>query len=377
MSAEASLGAIARSAGDEYVQRHKISSTQRKALRAIAACRTSALGGHRDRCDRCGFEHLLWHSCRNRHCPRCGALARARWLEARADELLDVPYFHVVFTIPDSLNDIALAAPKRLYEILFRAAGRTLVEIAESRLHASIGALAVLHTWGQTLSLHPHIHCVVPGGGFSTAGSRWMRVRKKSFFLPVKVLSRRFRTLLCNGLREAWQKGQLASLHTRFPDRTAFDLYLARSCQKDWVVYSKAPFGGPKQVLAYLAAYTHRVAISDKRILAFHNDRVRFAYRDYRNEQQKVMELSTDEFLRRFLMHVLPQRFVRIRYYGFLANRHRKAALQTARRMMGSSHSLEPLVKPAAEARRCPSCREGVMLIIELVAREVRYWNDS
>ncbi|MBA2707813.1 MAG: IS91 family transposase [Gemmatimonadaceae bacterium] len=378
MAAEVSLGAIVRSAGVAYVRTQKTSSIQRKVLRAVAACRTPALGGHRDRCDRCQFEHMLWHSCRNRHCPRCQALARARWLDARSDELLPVPYFHVVFTVPDLLNEIALVAPKLFYELLFRAVGRTLVEIADSRLHASIGVLAVLHTWGQTLSLHPHIHCVVPGGGFSTTRNRWLGVRKRTFFLPVKVLSRRFRTIFCNALRDAWKQGQLKALSERFADRTAFELFLSQCCRKDWVVYSKAPFGGPKQVLAYLAAYTHRIAISNRRILSFENDRVRFAYRDYRTRQQKVMELSSSEFLRRFLLHVLPSRFVRIRYYGFLANRHRKASLEQARSLITTTAPPQPSApRPAAASRLCPTCGLGVMVVIELVAPDISYWNDS
>lgn len=377
MGAEVSLGAIVQNAGAAYLKTHTTSSIQRKTLRAVAACRTPALGGHRDRCERCHFEHVLWHSCGNRHCPRCQALARARWLEARSEELLPVPYFHLVFTVPDQLNEVAIVTPRLFYEILFRAAGRTLVEIADSRLHASIGALAVLHTWGQTLSLHPHIHCVVPGGGFSTT-RKWLGVRKKSFFLPVKVLSRRFRTVLCNTLREAWKQGKLATLADRFPDNTAFDLFLTRCCQKDWVVYSKAPFGGPRQVLAYLAAYTHRIAISNKRILSFEHDRVRFAYRDYRTREQKVMELVSSEFLRRFLLHVLPSRFVRIRYYGFLANRHRRASLQAARALITTPAPRERVtIKPALDSQRCPSCGIGVMVVVELIARDVHYWNDS
>lgn len=238
--------------------------------------------------------------------------------------------------------------------------------------------MAVLHTWGQTLSLHPHIHCVVPGGGFSIAGKKWLGIRKKTFFLPVKVLSRRFRTLLCNALREAWEQQKLTALSERFPDRTAFDLFLARSCQKDWVVYSKAPFGGPRQVLAYLASYTHRIAISNKRILSFEPDRVRFAYRDYRTREQKVMDLSSAEFLRRFLLHVLPSRFVRIRYYGFLANRHRKASLEAARTAITTPAPDEPfLLKPALDPRRCPSCAVGVMVVVEIIPRNAHYWNDS
>jgi hypothetical protein len=373
---ECSLGGIARAAGTDYLRTHKTSSVQRKALRAIAACRTSALGGRRQQCDRCRFEHILWHSCRNRHCPRCQGAARAEWLDARAAELLPVPYFHVVFTVPEELNRIALAAPALLYDILFRAAGQTLTEVAATRLRASIGALTVLHTWGQTLTLHPHIHCVVPGGGFALDRIAWRNVRKRTFFLPVRVLARRFRTLVCNALREAWDHGEL-SRSQLFEDRVALELFLARTCRQQWVTYSKPPFGGPRQVLKYLAAYTHRIAISDRRIVGFDHDGVRFLARDYRTATTGVIHLQTSEFLRRFLLHVVPHRFVRIRYYGFLANRHRKTSLDHARRLLRTNPPRLPEPKLPVDAPRCPSCREGVMVIVALVAPEVRYWNDS
>lgn len=357
---------------------HKTSAAQRKALRAIAACRTSALGGHRQRCERCGFEHVLWHSCRNRHCPRCQSAARAAWLEDRSEELLAVPYFHVVFTVPEALNILALVAPKLLYEALFRAAGHTLTDIAASRLKVSIGALTVLHTWGQTLSLHPHIHCVVPGGGLSLHRDAWIHVRNKSFFLPVKVLSRRFRTLVCNAIREAWTARSLDPQRTLFADRAALDLFLARACAKEWVAYSKPPFGGPRQVLAYLASYTHRIAISNKRIVAFADGRVRFTHRDYRTGKSGVMELSSDEFLRRYLLHVLPDRFVRIRYYGFLANRHRRASIDRARQLLGATRNAEPRIRLLApDLGKCPACHAGAMITVAWIAREVAYWNDS
>lgn len=377
MSAEASLGGIVRAVGAEYLRTHSTTSDQRKALRAIAACRTPALGGHRDQCDRCGFEHVLWHSCRNRHCPRCQSAARAEWLEARSAELLPVPYFHVVFTVPESLNILALIAPKAFYEILFHAAGQTLTDIAASRLKVSIGALTVLHTWGQTLSLHPHIHCVVPGGGFSLHRDAWVSLRRPKFFLPVKVLSLRFRTLVCNAIREAWRSGAIDRDRRRFSDRVALDLFLAQACKTQWVAYSKAPFGGPRQVLAYLASYTHRIAISNKRIVAFDGDHVSFTHRDYRTGRSGVMRLTTAEFLRRFLLHVLPQRFVRIRYYGFVANRRRKASLDRARQLLRVKPAPPLKMTTPTEARRCPACREGAMLVIELVARNVCYWNDS
>jgi hypothetical protein len=268
-AAESDLGAIVRYCGESFLSTHRTTAAQRKAMRAIGACRTPALGGTRQQCDHCGHEHIQWRSCRNRACPRCQASARREWLEARSAELLSVPYFHVVFTVPEELNVLALHTPRVFYDLLFRAVGATLTDIAYSRLQAQIGALCVLHTWGQTLVLHPHIHCVIPGGGFSLDHTRWLGLRKPSFFLPVRVLSRRFRTLLCSALREAWRIGKLKVPATALADSVALDLLLARASAKEWVVYAKAPFGGPSQVLGYLANYTHRIAISNSRIVSF------------------------------------------------------------------------------------------------------------
>lgn len=362
MSAESDLGAIVRSCGAAYLDTHRSTAAQRKALRAIGACRTPALGGQRQQCDRCGYEHIQWHSCRNRACPRCQSGARAAWLEARAAELLPVPYFHVVFTVPEELNVLALHAPRAFYDLLFRAAGQTLTDIARSRLHLQTGTLCVLHTWSQTLMLHPHIHCVVPGGGFSEDGARWISVRKPTFFLPVRVLSRRFRTLLCSGLREAWSSGKLTVPARVLADALALDVLLARASRQDWVVYCKAPFGGPAQVLAYLANYTHRIAISNARILAFEADRVTFRYRDSKTGQtDRTMTLEAGEFLRRFLLHVLPSRLVRIRYYGFMANRLRAASVARARTLIGSRDLTLPSRSAPPADKRCPICREGTM----------------
>ena len=361
-AAGSDLGAIVRTCGEEYCRTHRTTAVQRKAMRAIGACRTPALGGQRQQCDRCGFEHIQWHSCRNRACPRCGAAARAEWLEARADELLPVPYFHVVFTVPEDLNVLALYAPRVFYDLLFRAAGQTLTEIAQSRLHLQTGALCVLHTWSQTLVLHPHIHCVVPGGGFSQDRTRWIGVRKPTFFLPVKVLSRRFRTLLCNSIRQAWSAGRLTAPARILADAVALDVLLARASRQDWVVYSKAPFGGPAQVLRYLANYTHRLAISNTRILAFEGERVTFRYRDSRTGQtDKPMTLEAGEFLRRFLLHVLPPRLVRIRYYGFLANRLRADSIERARTLIGQRDLSLPSFPKQPDENRCPICREGTL----------------
>lgn len=364
MSAECDLGAIVQARGESFLRSHRLTAVQRKAMRAIGACRTPALGGIRQQCDHCGFEHVQFHSCRNRACPRCQAAARRAWLEDRAAELLPVPYFHVVFTIPEQLNILALHAPRVFYDLLFRAVGATLTDIARSRLHAQIGSLCVLHTWGQTLTLHPHIHCVVPGGGFSHDGKRWIGLRKPTFFLPVRVLSRRFRTLLCTALREAWQDGTLKVPPSILADSVALDLLLARASSKEWVVYAKAPFGGPVQVLKYLANYTHRIAISNSRILSFDGQNVTFRYRDYAAANaQKTMTLAVDEFLRRFLLHVVPHRFVRIRYYGFMANRYRASNLTRARELLGDKPFALPHRDPVPDDREhpCPHCGKGSM----------------
>ena len=360
-----SLGEIVRRIGPRYEQTHRLTRPQRRALRAISLCRTPALGGHLDQCSRCGFRHMVWHSCRNRHCPRCQAEARKRWLVERKRDLLPVPYFHVVFTVPDSLNAFALAGPRRFYDILFAATRETLLVISSDpkRLGARIGALAVLHTWGQTLTLHPHIHCVVPAGGFSLDGRRWLRARRNNFFLPVRVLGRYFRRRFLEMLRKALRDD--GAFRSRVGH--AEDL-LSRAAGKEWIVYAKRPFGGPEQVLSYLAAYTHRIAISNRRILGFDGDRVRFLYKDYRDgHREKLMELDANEFLRRYLLHVLPERFVRIRHFGFLANRVRSGNLELARHQLGAlpPQSADPEDSPVP---RCPSCHVGSMITIELVA---------
>ena len=370
MIAEPDLGAIVRARSETFLRNRRTTAAQRKALRAIGACRTPALGGQRQQCDRCGHEHIQWHSCRNRSCPRCGAAARARWLEARRTELLPVPYFHVVFTVPELLNVIALHAPRMFYNLLFRAAGGALVDVANSRLQIQPGCLSVLHTWGQTLTLHPHIHCVVPGGGFSLHGRQWRSTSKSTFFLPVKVLSRRFRSLLTRFLREAWREGTLKLPERVIADSVALDLLLARAAATDWVVYCKPPFGGPEQVLAYLANYTHRIAISNSRIISFDGERVCFRYRDYAHgNTEKLLTLDVDEFLRRFLLHVLPPRLVRIRYYGYLANPSRARSIDLARRLLGGRF-LPPTPLLLADDHRCPHCGTGTLRDIGPVPTE-------
>ena len=370
------LGEIIRTSGEEFLQNRATTPFQRKALRAIARCRTASLGGQRARCDSCGAEHMFFRSCRNRHCPRCQSQARVEWLKAREHELLPVPYFHVVFTVPEQLNPLAMYCPEVFYALLFRAAGQALLDVGLSKLGALLGALCVLHTWGQTLTLHPHIHMVVPGGGFSRDRQRWISVRKTTFLLPVRVLSRRFETLLCDNLRRAFAEKRLTHLpHGVASDATSFDLLLARACNKRWVVYSKPPFGGPRDVLQYLAAYTHRTAISNRRIVSFDGREVAFRWRDYANQSEhKVMTLPVLEFIRRFLLHILPSRFVRIRYVGFLGNHNRLRNLDHARALLEASPPAPPAEEITVEPRLCPHCGNGRLRVVSQIAPSPFQW---
>jgi hypothetical protein len=354
---------------------HVLSPPQRKAFAAIRDCRTAALGGHveyMEQCDACGHRVISYNSCRNRHCPKCQAAARAKWLAEREAELLPVPYFHVVFTLPESIGGMALQNAREIYGILFRAASETLLTIAADprRLGAAIGFLAVLHTWGQNLHLHPHLHCVVPGGGMAPDRTSWVGCRKQSFFLPVHVLGVRFRNVFLTYLRKAFQLGQLhfhgelAGLATPAP----FEALCRRAQRKKWVVHSKPPFGGPQQVLKYLARYTHRVAISNSRIVSIRGGRVTFLWKDYASgNQTRVMTLDAVEFIRRFLLHILPPGLVRIRHFGFLANRARGQKLALCRVLLGAkTPSLERVVEPR-EPRPCPLCKTGHLIPIAIV----------
>jgi hypothetical protein len=348
----ASLGEIARAIGERYARLRSMTPFQRKALRAIQRCRTEAMGSVHAVCDKCGAEHLVFRSCRNRNCPGCQAQSRAAWLEARERELLPVPYFHVVFTVPEILNVLAMYCPEVFYAALLRAAGNALLDVGRKKLKAGLGCLTVLHTWGQNLSLHPHVHCVVPGGGFSLDGKRWIALRNQLFLLPVKVLSRRFRTLLCQSLREALSKGKL----DRLPSSMVAQLVIEKARAQEWIVYAKRPFGGPEQVLEYLSRYTHRVAISNNRILSFADDKVTFRWRDYADRNRtKETTIEATEFLRRFLMHVLPNRFVRIRYFGYLGNRNRTRNIEHARELIGCTRELRFKESPKPLVL-CPAC---------------------
>ena len=321
---------IIRVAGNRFWEKHKshFAWVHRKVLDAIVRCRTAALGGHRDKCIRCGHLTASYNSCRNRHCPKCQGNVRAKWLAARSAELLRVPYFHIVFTLPHELSALVLQNKRLLYDLLFRTSAASLLELARDPRHlgADIGFLGVLHTWGQNLQVHPHTHYIVPAGGLTPDGSRWIDSSRR-FFLPVKALSKVFRDKFCEELRELFKQDRLQFHNSlqQFASPGAFNYFLWQLGQKDWVVYAKPPFGGAEHVLNYLARYTHRVAISNHRLVAFENDRVSFRWRDYAHGgKKKVMTVSADQFLRRFLLHVLPKGLVRIRHFGFFANRRRR-----------------------------------------------------
>jgi len=385
---------IVRAHGAEFRQAHagSLSARQKRALRSIELCRTAALGGHMERCDQCGHERNAYNSCADRHCPKCQSLGRAKWLEKRQAELLPCEYFHVVFTLPEPLAKLSLQNKRQMYSLLFRATAETLQTIAADPKHlgAQIGFFCILHTWGQTLTAHPHLHCVVPGGGISLDGRRWIACRP-GFFLPVKVLSRRFRTLYLRYLEQAYAAGKL-QFHgdlEQLADAQNFARYLAPLAEMEWVVYAKPPFGGPERVLDYLGRYTHRIAISNNRLIELKDGKVTFAYKDYKHEQrQKVMTLSADEFLRRFLMHVLPDGFQRIRHYGLLGNRHRAENLARCRELLGVSAPTTETQRDYRERYRqltgqdplrCPQCQIGMMLRIAVLPAQVLTtgWDSS
>jgi hypothetical protein len=328
---------VLRRHGEAYRAEHdaSLSSAQRRMMQAIETCRTAALGGHLERCDACEHQRVSYNSCRNRHCPKCQSLARAEWIEHRQSELLNCQYFHVVFTLPEEIAAIAYQNKVAVYNLLFQATAETLRTIAADPKHlgADIGFFAILHTWGQNLMHHPHLHCVVPGGGLSPDKQRWISCRR-DFFLSVRVLSRFFRRRFLEMLKHAFEAGELNffSALANLQNRDAFQQYLVPVREKEWVVYAKPPFAGPEQVLDYVGRYTHRVAISNNRLLDMEDGHVRFRWKDYADDnQQKSMTLTADEFIRRFLLHALPSGMQRIRYYGLLGNRHRAENLTRCR----------------------------------------------
>jgi hypothetical protein len=368
---------VIRRHGEAFLQKHSTSREQRRVLRAIEQCRTAALGGHLYECDDCAHQVPVYNSCRNRHCPKCQSLAKAKWLEARQSELLPVTYYHVVFTLPDSLAQLALQNARVIYNLLFRAVSETLLRIAADpkRLGARIGFFAVLHTWGQTLMLHPHLHCIVPAGGLSLDRTRWIACRPR-FLLPVRVLSALFRGLFLHYLKQAYEQGKLqfAGSLEDLAHPAAFNRLTRKARKKNWAVYAKRPFGGPQQVLDYLGRYTHRVAISNHRLLALEDGRVTFSWKDYRDSgASKEMSLEAGEFIRRFLLHVLPDGFQKIRYFGLMANRGRAANLALCRELIPDAGPGAPALEvkdwteryrqlTGEDPRLCPACKRGRLI---------------
>jgi hypothetical protein len=373
---------IIRAAGKDFIEKQRpwLTGLHLKVLSAIERCRTAALGGHRDRCSRCGHVVAIsYNSCRNRHCPKCLNNARKKWLSARQKELLEVPYLHLVFTIPHTLSSLALHNKKLIYSLMFRASAATLLQIAADPKHlgVEIGFFSVLHTWGQNLLLHPHLHCVIPAGGLTPDHKSWVGPKYR-FFLPCGVLSRVFRGKFTAGLKSAFQKGQLflpGELQS-LADKKAFHSFLRILHQHQWVVYAKHPFGGPNHVLNYLSRYTHRVAISNHRLVSLSDGKVTFRWKDYAHgSRQKLMTLSVEEFLRRFLLHILPCGFVRIRFFGFMANRHRASLLPLCKTLVGQNPQPEPASEASNDTKQptwlCPHCGGAMVVIQRLTAQQI------
>jgi hypothetical protein len=372
------LADVFRRYGERFEKTHRVSVAEHKVIRAVKVCRTQELGGHLYRCDACDFERPVYNSCRNRHCPKCQALAKARWLEKHTAELLPVGYFHLVFTVPHEFNRLILAHKKICLSLLFKAVSETLIEFGKTRLGGTLGIIAVLHTWDQMLKDHFYLHCLVPGGALSLDQSRWIATRD-DFLFPVKALSRVFRGKFLDLLGQARRRGKINPLYsdTRAPH------------QKKWVVYAKKPFGSPQTVLDYLGRYTHRVALSNDRILDIDQDQVTLSYRDRKDgDRKKTLPLDAQEFIRRFLLHVLPDGFMRIRHFGFLANRSKKQALARCRTLLDCESAEPPLTTLSAkdlllkltgvDLLRCPCCHQGTLIAVgDLPATVNRPRRDS
>jgi Putative transposase/Transposase zinc-binding domain len=358
------LADIFRQYGESYRKTHFLPASQQKVLRAVSVCRTQELGGHLKQCDTCGFEHPSYNSCRNRHCPKCQSLAKAKWLQKQTSELLPVGYFHLVFTLPHVLNGLILAHKKILLALLFKAVSETLLEFGQRRFGGTVGVIAVLHTWDQTLKDHFHLHCLVPAGALSLDHSHWIGARP-NFLFPITALSQVFRGKFLDLLKHNIDRGKIPAANNE----------IKASRQKSWVVYAKKPFGSPQTVLDYLGRYTHRVALSNDRIVKVENGEVTLSYRDRKDgDRKKTIPLMAHEFIRRFLLHVLPDGFMRVRHFGFLANRSKKQALTQCRKLLGANPAL--LQSPSESARdlllritgidlnRCPSCHNGTMIVV-------------
>lgn len=358
--------------GDSYRQKHKLPTNIHKAMSSIEKCRTSSLGAHADVCDECGYTKISYNSCRNRHCPKCQTMSKERWIDARKYDLLNVKYFHIVFTIPDTLNSVVFQNQKIVYDILFKSVAETLLELSEDKkyLGANLGFTSILHTWGQNIMHHPHIHCIVPGGGLSNVG-KWIDSKKK-FFIPVKVLSRKFRGKFLFYLKQAYSNSNLFFYGNQqyLVDKSSFSSFLSTLYSKEWIVYCKPPFKNAAYVVEYLGRYTHRVAISNNRILKLENGAVTFKWRDYKDSNpQKLMTLSVEEFIRRFLIHILPDRFMKIRHYGILGNRNKTTKLKLCKQLTNTPMRQKPKEKLTAlqllekltgkDFSICPCCGIG------------------
>src|SRR2546425_8372571 len=358
------LADIFRSHGESYRRTHFLPASQRKVMRAVSVCRTQELGGHLKQCDTCGFEHPSYNSCRNRHCPKCQSLAKAKWLEKQTSELLPVGYFHLVFTLPHEFNRLILANKKIGLSLLFKAVSETLLEFGQTRLKGTLGIIAVLHTWDQTLKDHFHLHCLIPAGALSFDHGRWIAARK-NFLFPVTALSLVFRGKFLDLLKQAFDQGKIPPANEKIKELR----------KKNWVVYAKKPFGSSQTVLDYLGRYTHRVALSNDRIVKVQNGQVTLSYRDRKDgDRKKTLTLDAQEFIRRFLLHVLPDGFIRIRHFGFLAIRSKKQSLSQCRKLLGANPA--SLQSPSESAKdlllritgidlsRCPSCHNGTMIVV-------------
>lgn len=373
---------VFREYGEDYRRKHKLPSRMIRVMNAIESCRTSKLGGHIDECDNCGHIRISYNSCRNRHCPKCQGLAKERWVMDRKSDLLPVEYFHVVFTVPDTLNPLILRNQKETYGILFKSVSETLLELGKDPkyLGADIGFIGILHTWGQNLMDHPHIHCIVPGGGLSFDSNRWISSREQ-FLIPIKVVSRLFRGKFLSYLKDAYSKDKLKFCGNiqDLSEEKKFNELVDSLYKKEWVVYSKPPFKSPEYVLEYLGRYTHRVAISNNRITDVTDGKVTYKYRDYKDRNKnKLMTVGAHEFIRRFLLHILPDNFVKIRHYGILSNRNRSTKLKRCKELLGISTkkkskekiSWQELLKglTGKDPRICPHCSIGRLVRKEILS---------
>jgi hypothetical protein len=377
------VGDIFRRYGPQYRRHHQLPVNQLRAMRAVESCRTADLGGHVDECDHCGHTRISYNSCRNRHCPKCQFLKKEKWVEARNKDILPIPYYHVVFTLPGELNPLLLRNQKAMYDLLFRSVSETLIELGKDPKHlgARIGFMCMLHTWGQNLMDHPHIHCVVSGGGLAPEDKAWVACRKK-FFMSVRVMSVLFKGKFLDYLRRLYvsEKLEFPGGIAHLTEPGSFESFRKKLYHKKWVVYCKPPFNGSKGVLQYLSRYTHRIAIGNRRILNAEDNRVSFRWRDYSDgNKEKVMTLEASEFIRRFLLHILPKRFVKIRYYGLWGSRNRKADIPLCRTLLGDATPKAPeAAKPEAwhvsflrltgiDLFVCPSCQKGRMHLMEVL----------